>query len=194
MKMLITKEPYHESSFVVILFIYPGHLISIFYCNYNATDNALHGNFTFPEKYLSLLPDHSKRNDLFEGVPAMLNILIIGLGGFFGAISRYVIGSWIAQRWGHEFPVGTFVVNISGCFFIGLAMSLLVERMILSPQWRLFMVIGFLGAYTTFSTFEYETGSLLKDGEILYALFNITLSVVVGFIALKLGDVLGKLL
>lgn len=124
----------------------------------------------------------------------MLNILIIGLGGFFGAISRYVLGSWVALRWGRDLPVGTFVVNVSGCFLIGFAMSLLVERMIISPHWRLFLIIGFLGAYTTFSTFEYETGSLLKDGEILYAVLNMVLSVVVGFIALKLGDVLGKIM
>lgn len=124
----------------------------------------------------------------------MLNILIIGLGGFFGAISRYMLGSWISQRWGHDFPVGTFAVNVSGCLLIGFVMSFLVERMIISPQWRLFIVIGFLGAYTTFSTFEYETGSLLKDGEMLYALFNVTFSIILGFLALKLGDILGKLL
>jgi len=123
----------------------------------------------------------------------MLNILIIGLGGFFGAVSRYVLGSWVAQRWGRSLPLGTFVVNVSGCFLIGLIMSLLVERMVLSPQWRFFLVIGFLGAFTTFSTFEYETGSLLKDGEILYAVLNIILSVIVGFIALKVGDIIGKL-
>jgi CrcB protein len=71
-------------------------------------------------------------------------------------------------------------------------MTLMAERFTENPQWRLLLVVGFLGAYTTFSTFEYETGALLKDGEWLYASLNVILSVVVGFIALKLGEVIAK--
>ncbi len=122
----------------------------------------------------------------------MANIVIIGIGGFLGAISRYGIALWIGQRWGRSFPLGTFVINVTGSFLIGLLMTLMTERIIENPQWRLLLVVGFLGAYTTFSTFEYETGSLLKDGEWMYAGLNAILSVVVGFIALKLGEVIAK--
>ncbi len=123
-----------------------------------------------------------------------MNILIIGIGGFMGAISRYVVSLWIGQRWGRSFPFGTFAANISGCFLIGFLMTLLTERFTENPQWRLFLVVGFLGAYTTFSSFEYETGALLKDGEWLYASTNIILSVVIGFIGLKLGEVVAKII
>lgn len=122
----------------------------------------------------------------------MANILIIGIGGFVGAVTRYGMAVWIGQRWGRSFPFGTFVINITGSFLIGLLMTLMTERIIENPQWRLLLVVGFLGAYTTFSTFEYETGALLKDGEWLYASLNVVLSVAVGFIALKLGEVIAK--
>jgi CrcB protein len=122
----------------------------------------------------------------------MVNIFIIGIGGFLGAISRYGVALWIGQRWGRSFPLGTFVINVSGSFLIGLLMSLLTERFMVNPQWRLMLVVGFLGAYTTFSTFEYETGALLKDSEWLIAMLNVLLSVIVGFIALKLGEVIAK--
>jgi fluoride exporter len=122
----------------------------------------------------------------------MTNYLIIGLGGFIGAIARYTIALWIGQNWGRMFPLGTFVVNISGCFLVSLFMSLFTERFMVSPQIRMFLVIGFLGAYTTFSAFEYETGSLVKDGEWALAMMNVVLSVIAGFAALKLGEVIGK--
>lgn len=122
----------------------------------------------------------------------MTNYLIIGIGGFLGAIARYVASAWIGQRWGRSFPLGTFAINVSGSFLIGLLMSLFTERFMVNPQWRLFLTVGFLGAYTTFSTFEYETGSLLRDGEWLLAALNIGLSVVAGFAALKIGEIIAK--
>lgn len=121
-----------------------------------------------------------------------MNFLIVGIGGFFGAISRYAIALWIGQKWGRSFPLGTFVINISGSFLIGLLMTLFAERFIVNPQWRLLLIVGFLGAYTTFSTFEYETGTLVKDGEWLIASMNVVLSVFVGFVALKIGEVIAK--
>ncbi len=119
-------------------------------------------------------------------------LLVIGLGGFLGSVARYLAAHWIGQHWGRNFPLGTFIVNVSGCFLIGLLMHLFTERFMVNPQWRLFFVVGFLGAYTTFSTFEYETGELVKDGEMLLAALNIAFSVVIGFVALKLGEALAK--
>ena len=124
----------------------------------------------------------------------MLKILIVGAGGFFGAIARFVVASLIGQKWGRSFPLGTFFVNVSGSFFIGLLMSLFTERFMVNPQWRLLLVVGFLGAYTTFSTFEYETGGLIKDGEWFIALLNIVLSVIAGFVALKIGEVIARVI
>lgn len=122
----------------------------------------------------------------------MMNILIIGIGGFIGSIARYGMAVWIGQRWGRIFPLGTFVINVSGSFVIGLLMTLFTERLLVNPQWRLLLVVGFLGAYTTFSTFEYETGALVRDSEWLIAAMNVVFSVTVGFIALKLGEMLAK--
>jgi CrcB protein len=122
----------------------------------------------------------------------MQNYLIIGLGGFLGAVTRYAVSLWVGQKWGRSFPLGTFFVNVSGSFLIALVMSLTTERFMVNPQWRLFLAVGFLGAYTTFSTFELETGSLLRDGEWTVALLNIVFSVVAGFIALKIGEVIAK--
>lgn len=122
----------------------------------------------------------------------MINYLIIGIGGFAGAITRYALAVWIGQKWGRSFPLGTFVINVSGSFLIGLLMTLLTEKFMANPQWRLLLVVGFLGAYTTFSTFEYETGSLIKDSEIVLAALNVVLSVVLGFVALKMGEVIAK--
>ena len=124
----------------------------------------------------------------------MQNIFFIGIGGFLGAVARYGVGLWIGQRWGKIFPLGTFFVNVSGSFLIGFLMVLFTERFMLNPQWRMFFVIGFLGAYTTFSTFEYETAALLRDSEWLVAALNVFLSVVAGFAALKLGEGTARIL
>lgn len=144
------------------------------------------GNRTFSVVTIAIICYSIRR-----GLKSM-NYLIIGIGGFVGAISRYALAIWIEQRWSHTFPLGTFVINVSGSFLIGLLMVLFTERFLVNPQWRLLLVVGFLGAYTTFSTFEYETGALLKDGEWLFAMLNVVGSVVAGFIALKLGEVIAK--
>ena len=122
----------------------------------------------------------------------MVKVFFVGIGGFLGAISRYGVALWIGQKWGRSFPLGTLAVNISGCLLIGLFMPLLTERFLVNPQWRLFLTVGFLGAFTTFSTFEYETGALLRDGEWLFAGVNVVLSVIVGFVALKIGELIAR--
>jgi CrcB protein len=122
----------------------------------------------------------------------MGNYLAVGAGGFLGAIARYAVGLWIGQRWGRSFPLGTFVINVSGSFLIGLVMALFTERFMVNPQWRLLLAVGFLGAYTTFSTFELETGNLLRDSEWMLATMNVVFSVLAGFLALKIGEVIAK--
>jgi CrcB protein len=124
----------------------------------------------------------------------MINYIIIFAGGGVGASSRYALATWIGQKWGRSFPLGTFVIKVSGSFVIGLLMTLMAERFTENPQWRLLLVVGFLGGYTTFSSFEYETGKLVTDGEYVYATLNAVLSVVAGFAALKTGEVLANII
>ncbi len=124
----------------------------------------------------------------------MIKYFVIGLGGFIGAAARYAVAAFIGQKWGRSFPLGTFVINVSGSFLIGLLMPLLTERFTANPHWRLLLVVGFLGAYTTFSTFEYETGKLMKDGEFLIAALNVGLSVFLGFVGLKIGEVVARII
>lgn len=121
----------------------------------------------------------------------MLKYLVIGLGGFAGAIVRYVVGSYIGERYGMRFPYGTFVINMTGSFLVGFVVAWLSQTTA-SMYWRYLIPIGFIGAYTTFSTFEYETLRALQDGQITVGLLNVVLSVVVGFVAVWAGAVLGK--
>lgn len=123
-----------------------------------------------------------------------MKYLMIALGGSVGAIARYAVGSYIGNRMGTRFPYGTFVINISGSFVIGLAMTILSERTHISRSWLYLVPIGFVGAYTTFSTFEFETLRLMQDGQSFAALLNVALSVVVGFVMVWIGMVAGRAL
>lgn len=117
---------------------------------------------------------------------------MVGTGGFAGAIARYWLGSYIGGKMGTRFPYGTFVINISGSFLIGIILTLLAERTHWNPNLRYLVPIGFIGAYTTFSTFEYETLRTVQDGQIWIAFLNISLSVVIGFAAVWAGVVAGR--
>jgi len=119
--------------------------------------------------------------------------LVIGIGGFLGANARYLVAGWAAQRFGTTFPYGTFIINVSGSFILGLFLVVVQERTFIHPNYRLFFAVGFLGAYTTFSTFTYESLRLLQDGSILLGLTNIFASVVIGLLGVVLGVVLGGL-
>ncbi len=121
----------------------------------------------------------------------MINYVIIVLGGGIGAAARFALGTWIGQNWGRNFPLGTFVINISGSFILGVIMGT-VEAQVLSPAVRLGLAIGFVGAYTTFSTWTYETMRLIEGGSWLLAAVNIFGSIAVGMLAVALGLAAGR--
>ncbi len=123
-----------------------------------------------------------------------MKYLWISFGGALGAVSRYALSVWIYERLGTQFPYGTFVVNMTGCFLIGLISTFLESRTGIPLAWRYALPIGFIGAYTTFSAFEYETLTTAQAGQTMLALLNIALSVVLGYLAVWLGVVAAKLL
>ena len=114
---------------------------------------------------------------------ALTKYLAVAAGSALGGMLRYYLGGSVLARIGREFPLATFVINISGSFIIGLFLTLVTERLSLSQHLRLAVAVGFVGAYTTFSTFEYETARLIEEGHFTLALLNVVLSVIVGFIA-----------
>ena len=123
----------------------------------------------------------------------MTDVLWIGVGGFAGAIARYWLSGLIAAHAGVVFPFGTFAINLSGSFALGLLLGLF-EQQAIPPVTRLALGTGFLGAYTTFSTFTYETIRLVEEGSILLATLNVVASVVLGLGAVLAGSVAGRAL
>ena len=119
--------------------------------------------------------------------------LMVGIGGFLGAIARFWLGGYVSDKMGSRFPYGTFVINCTGSFLIGFIVTLLAEKAHWNANWRYLIPIGFIGAYTTFSAFEYETFRVIQDGEMLIAFLNVVLSVIVGFLAVWLGVIAGRL-
>ena len=123
-----------------------------------------------------------------------MQYLLIGLGGFFGANARFLVSSWAARLLGVSFPYGTFIANISGSLLLGVTIAILHDRGLLASPQRHFFVVGFLGAYTTFSTFAYESMQLFQNGAVLLGVLNIVGSVLVGLLAVVCGFWLGRLL
>ena len=113
--------------------------------------------------------------------------LVVLAGAGLGGLTRYVAGTWIAARYGGRFPLGTLLINVSGAFLIGVLMTLLTERLDPHPNWRLFLVVGILGGYTTFSTFEYETYQAVRDGARWMGMLYVTGSVLLGYLGVWLG-------
>ena len=117
---------------------------------------------------------------------------MVGVGGCVGSILRYWLGSYIGGRMGTRFPYGTLVINVTGSFLIGLIFAVLTARTDWSPNWRYLILIGFIGGYTTFSSFEFETLRTVQDGQFGLALLYIAASVIVGFIAVWGGVMAGR--
>jgi CrcB protein len=119
-------------------------------------------------------------------------LLLVATGGAAGALARYVVDGWIVDRTGGAFPWGTMVVNLSGAFLLGLAFAVAVEADVLPAWTRGPFMIGFLGAYTTFSTLMLESWRLWEDGAVVLALANLAGSGILGLVALIAGLTLGR--
>jgi CrcB protein len=122
----------------------------------------------------------------------MMKYVMVGIGGAVGSVLRFWVSSHLGERIGTRFPYGTFAVNITGSFLIGFIVTLLASKANWDPNWRYLIPIGFIGGYTTFSAFEYETLRSVQDGNILVAALNVILSVTLGFAAVWLGTVAGR--
>ena len=122
----------------------------------------------------------------------MSKLLVVALGGGLGASTRYLVANYAAQKLGVTFPYGTLIVNVVGCYLIGLFMVIATERFILPPHVRLLVASGFLGGLTTFSSFGYETLKLMQDGALFPAIQNIAANLFIGLSATWLGIICAR--
>lgn len=123
-----------------------------------------------------------------------MRYVLVLLGGALGALTRYVVDGWVHRFVGPGFPYGTLAVNLSGSFLLGVVAAVTVEKVLLGSEWRVLLGVGFLGAYTTFSTWQYETLRLLEAGQWGAGLANLFGSAVAGLAAVALGMLVGRLL
>lgn len=124
----------------------------------------------------------------------METFLIISFGAILGANARYWVAGWAAEHLGTSFPYGTFLINILGSLLMGLFFTLATERFLVDPRLRLLITVGFLGSYTTFSTYEFESVSLILAGQWFLGLIDLLGSAVMGAVAMIIGMTLGRLL
>jgi fluoride exporter len=118
--------------------------------------------------------------------------LLIAAGGALGSIARYWVGSTIGGRMGTRFPLGTFVINMTACIILGFSLTYLGKRTGLDPAWRFLIAVGFIGAYSTFSTYEWETLSTLRSGAFLLAALYAAGSLILGLAATWAGALLAE--
>lgn len=123
----------------------------------------------------------------------MQKYVLIAVGGALGSLARFWVGSAIANRFGTKFPYGTFVINITACLIIGLSLALLERRADLGAAWGFLLPIGFIGSYSTFSTFEWETFSSLQTGAFFAAALYVVLSFFLGLVAVWCGVLIARL-
>ena len=122
----------------------------------------------------------------------METFLLISVGAILGANLRYWVGGWAASRFGTSFPYGTLIINLTGSFILGLFITLATERLLLDPRWRLVVAIGFLGGYTTFSSYTFESMTLILDNQWIPGLLNLFGSAFLGGLAVLLGILLAR--
>lgn len=121
-------------------------------------------------------------------------ILLVGVGGFLGASLRYLISINAARIFGAEFPYGTLIANILGAIVIGFVMRLSLDTTLISGNTKLFLTTGMMGGLTTFSTFSYETVSMISEGNLTFGFLNLGLNVILSFLGVVLGMAIAKLL
>lgn len=121
-----------------------------------------------------------------------MNYLYIFVGGGIGAVGRYWLQGFVYRYMSSGFPYGTFAVNLLGSFAIGFLMSLFEERFVVAPSLRIFLTIGILGGFTTFSSFSFETIALLRDGSYGPGILNVLISVITCLVATWIGIAIGK--
>lgn len=124
----------------------------------------------------------------------MQKYIYIGLGGALGSIARFWVGSAVANRLGIRFPYGTLVVNITACLILGFSLTFLTRRTDWNPAWRFLIPIGFIGSYSTFSTFEWETLSTLRTGAFFEASLYVVGSIFLGLAALWCGSLIAEII
>ncbi|MGE5307792.1 MAG: fluoride efflux transporter CrcB [Deltaproteobacteria bacterium] len=124
----------------------------------------------------------------------MSKFILLTVGGTAGTIARYLLGGAVYGIAGTSFPYGTLVVNLLGCLLVGFLAALTEDRFVLGPDLRVLLMIGFCGAFTTFSTFILETSNLIRDGETMRAFLNVIVSVAAGFILFRIGMFLGDII
>jgi fluoride exporter len=127
-----------------------------------------------------------------EKMEKMDKFMIISLGAILGANARYWLGGWAAERFGTSFPYGTLIINVTGSLVLGFLMTLITDRFLVDPRWRLLLGIGFLGAYTTFSTYTYESVTLITSGQVWLGLVDLFGSSILGAAAVLIGILLGR--
>ncbi|HVG21642.1 MAG TPA: fluoride efflux transporter CrcB [Blastocatellia bacterium] len=118
--------------------------------------------------------------------------IAVALGGALGAMARYWVSIVVEERFATRFPLATLIINVTGSFILGFFLTLVTERASIHPNWRLAVAVGFVGAYTTFSTFEYETFKLLETGSGVGGLMNVIVSLALGFLAVWGGIVAAR--
>ena len=125
---------------------------------------------------------------------AMSKFIELVIGGALGTVARYVLGGVVYRFVGFNFPYGTMAVNLLGCAILGFLTTLSSDKFLLGTDVRTFLMIGFCGAFTTFSSFIFETNNMIQDGQVMRALVNVTVSVVFGFILFRVGILIGKII
>jgi CrcB protein len=123
-----------------------------------------------------------------------VQLVLVGLGGFAGAVLRWLVDGWVSERNPTAFPLGTLAINLTGSFVLGVLFAWVIERNVLPPDVRLPLMVGFLGAYTTFSTFMLESWRLVEEGSWGLATANLVGSVALGLVAVVLGLAVGRAL
>ncbi|TWT62298.1 fluoride efflux transporter CrcB [Rubinisphaera italica] len=122
-----------------------------------------------------------------------LDVIAVGLGGAVGAVSRYFLSGWMMQKYPQFEPAGTLLVNVLGCFLIGLLVALEMQNVMTGRKWRAFAITGCLGSLTTFSTFGYQTVVLARDRSFGWATVNVASNLILGIVAILIGMLIGRL-